>query len=94
MSLVAASELKAQLNIDHDLDDALLVSKIDAAEAYTASFIGSPIPSPCPATIKQAVLMLASFWYETREAAQFGGNAYQVPFGVHDLLNGHRQWVV
>lgn len=94
MSAVTVAELKAQLNLDHDLDDALLSSKIDAAEAYAAGFIGAPIPTPCPATIKQAVLMLASFWYEVREAAQIGSNPYAVPFGTHDLLQAHRAWAV
>ena len=94
MSAVSVEELKAQLNLDHDLDDALLSSKIDAAEAYAAGFTGAPIPTPCPAAIKQAVLMLASYWYEVREAALVGGNPYAVPYGAHDLLQPHRTWVV
>lgn len=94
MSVVTVAELKAQLNLDSDLDDALLATKIDAAEAYASSFIGAPLPDPLPATIRQAVLMLSAFWYEQREAALAGGNAYVVPFGVHDLLQSQRQWVV
>lgn len=94
MPALTVAELKAQLNLEHDLDDALLASKIDAAEAYAASYIGEAIPSPCPAGIKQALLMLAAFWYEVREAASFGGSAYSVPFGVHDLLRPHKAWVV
>lgn len=38
--------------------------------------------------------MLAAYWYEQREAALTGGNAYAVPFGVHDLLQSQRAWVV
>lgn len=94
MPSVSVSELKTQLNLDHDLDDALLALKIDAAEAYAASFIGSTIPEPIPAAIRQAVLMLAAHWYEVREATLTGGSAYVVPFGVHDLLQAHRAWVV
>jgi uncharacterized phage protein (possible DNA packaging) len=94
MSAVSVPELKAQLNLDHDFDDALLALKIDAAEAYAASFIGTAIPEPIPAAIRQAVLMLSAHWYETREAAMVGGSAYVVPFGVHDLLQAHRAWVV
>ena len=94
MPVVSVAELKAQLNLDHDLDDALLALKIAAAEAYAASFIGDAIPDPIPATIKQAVLMLSAHWYEVREATLTGGSSYVVPFGVHDLLQAHRAWVV
>jgi len=94
MPIVSVPELKSQLNLDHDLDDALLSLKIDAAEAYCSSFIAGEIPDPAPATIKQAILMLAAHWYENREAVLTGGNAYIVPFGVHDLLGAHRAWVV
>ncbi|PYF06737.1 putative phage protein (predicted DNA packaging)/uncharacterized phiE125 gp8 family phage protein [Rhodobacter viridis] len=94
MPSVTVPELKAQLNLDHDLDDALLSHQIEAAEAHVASFIGSPLTDPLPAAIRQAVLMLAAYWYETRETAQAGGAPYAVPFGVHDLLQPHRVWVV
>lgn len=94
MTAVTVPELKAQLNIDHNLDDALLAQKIDAATAYASSYIGSAIPDPAPAAVKQAVLMLAAYWYEVREAATFGGNPYRVPFGFTDLLQAHRAWVV
>ena len=91
---ITVPELRGQLNLDSEAEDALLSQKIDAAEAYAASYIGHPIPDPAPAAIKQAVLMLAAYWYEMREAATVGGNPYAVPFGVHDLLQGHRKWVV
>lgn len=94
MPFVTVPELKAQLNIDHDLDDALLSHQIEAAEAHVASFIGASLPDPLPAAIRQAVLMLAAYWYETRETAQAGGAPFVVPFGVHDLLQPHRVWVV
>ncbi len=93
-SLTPLSLLKSQLNIEHDLDDTLLQHKLEAAEGYCASYIGGPIDDPAPAAITQAVLMLASFWYEIREAAVVGGNAYMIPFGVHDLLQAYRKWVV
>ena len=94
MPITPVASLKAHLNLEHDLDDDLLISKLDAAEGYAANYIGAAISEPVPATITQAVLMLAGFWYEHREAAQSGGNAYIVPFGVHDLLQASRKWAV
>lgn len=91
---ITVPELRGQLNLDSEHDDALLAQKIDAAEAYCSSFIGGPITAPAPAAVKQAVMMLAAYWYELREAAAVGGNAYMIPFGVHDLLQAHRMWVV
>ena len=86
--------LQSQLNLEHDsYDYHLLTEKMEAAEAYCASYIGQPIPNPAPAAIRQAVLMLAAFYYESREAAT-DGNLHTVPFGVHDLLQAHRRWVV
>ena len=91
---ITVPELRVQLNLESEAEDAFLTNKIEAAEAYTASYIGHPIPDPAPAAIKQAVLMLAAYWYEAREAATVGGNPYAVPFGVQDLLQAHRAWVV
>lgn len=94
MPALTVEELKAQLNVEHDADDALLRQKLEAAEAYAASYIGGPIPDPCPAAIRQAILMLAALWYGVREASTFGGNPVPIPFGTHDLLRAHRAWVV
>lgn len=94
MPVVYLSDLEDQLNMGSGSDLTLLEQKIEAAEAYCASYIGAPIPDPAPAAIRQAVLMLAAYWYEMREAATTGGNPYTVPFGVHDLLQSHRRWVV
>ncbi|QLQ19214.1 MAG: phage gp6-like head-tail connector protein [Exiguobacterium profundum] len=96
MSAVSLPDLKAHLNLDHNLDDALLSLKLDAAEEYVANIIGVPFLDdllPVPATIRQAILMLAAHWYESREAA-LPGAPFAVPFGVHDLLQSHRAWVV
>lgn len=93
-SITPLTLLKSQLNIEHDLDDVLLQHKLEAAEGYCASYIGDWIYDPAPAAFTQAVLMLAAYWYEIREAAVVGGNAYMIPFGVHDLLQPYRRWVV
>ena len=94
MARVSVSELKSQLNLDHDLDDALLGQKIDAAEGYCLSYIGGEFPDPVPVPLLQAIMMLAAFWYERREAGALNCNPYIIPFGVHDILQAYRSWAV
>ena len=94
MPVITVPELRGQLNLESTDDDTLLSQKIDAAEAYCVSYMGGSTYDPAPPAVKQAVLMLAAYWYEVREAAVVGGNPYIIPFGVHDLLQAHRAWVV
>ena len=93
-SVVTVDEFKAHLNLLPDDDEPLLAHRLEAAEAYCASYVGGYLADPYSAAVKQAVLMLAAYWHELHEAAVVGGNPYQVPFGVHDLLQAHRRWVV
>lgn len=92
--VVTFPELRSQLHLDCDHDDALLAQNIETAEGDCASFVGGWITDPTPAAVKQAVIMLAAYWYELREAAFIGGSPYQVAFGLHDLLQTHRLCVV
>lgn len=85
--------LKQQLNLDHDLDDALLTHKLNAAEDWIGSYIGAPLTEPVPASVTEAVLQLAAFWYGQRESAS-ELRTLPVPFGVHVLLAPHRAAVV
>jgi uncharacterized phage protein (predicted DNA packaging) len=91
---VTIDELKLQLNLDHDLDDDLLIGKLAAAQVWVGNYIGTPLADldSIPATINEAVLQLAAAWYEQREATSYGSSGEAVPFGVHDLLAGHRLW--
>lgn len=81
--------LKQQLNLDHDLDDALLEHKLNAAEAWAGAFMGWPFDGSAPQT--EAVLQLAAHWYENREAA--GPSSTPIPFGVTELLRPYRDEV-
>lgn len=45
-----------------------------------------------PETLREAVLMLAAWWHEQREAALVEGGAREIPFGVAELLRAHRGW--
>ena len=47
--------------------------------------------SDVPDTIRHAMLMLISFWYENRENELIGVTSKTLPFGFVDLLNIHRE---
>lgn len=49
-------------------------------------------PQDVPATLGEAILQLAAWWGEQREAALVEGGAREIPFGVAELLRGHRGW--
>jgi hypothetical protein len=83
------------LNLEDGFDAPLLERLLETAEGHVANLIGATeLPDPLPPTITQAILMVAAFWYENREAATVGGSPYVVPFGVHELLQPYRKWVV
>lgn len=44
-----------------------------------------------PETLREAILQLAAWWYEQREAATMEGDPRAVPFSVQELTDGHRE---
>lgn len=94
--MTALADLKAQLNITDDADDALLERKIAAAEATVTGDIGAETPvayGTAPADIGEAILMLAAHLYENREAVLVGVGAEALPLGYDHILQAHRKWV-
>ena len=91
-ALTPITLLKSQLNLDHDLDDALLAHKLDAAEIWIGHYTGAPFAAG-DAALTEAALQLAAYWYEQREAASFDVSTKPVPFGVRDLLDSYREQV-
>lgn len=90
-SALNLSLLKAHVNVDFDDDDTLLQFYLDSAKEMVLTYVnrteaelvgtGSDWPKPA----MQAALMLASHWYNQREAAasvQMQG----VPYGFETLL--------
>jgi uncharacterized phiE125 gp8 family phage protein len=45
-----------------------------------------------PETLREAILQLAAWWYEHREAATLDGTPRPVPFSVEELVAGHREY--
>ena len=97
-------KLKANLILDHSADDALLESFLTAAISYAESYQhipeGTYTESTMPPTTEQAVIMLASHFYESRDGRTggfFADNpqaAQQVWNTVNLLLRLDRRWQV
>ena len=97
-------KVKANMILDHSEDDELLQRLIDAAVAYAESYqhltAGTNEAAAMPATTEQAVIMLASHFYESRDGSTGGFFADNVQAGqqvwnaVNTLLRLDRDWKV
>ena len=98
------TKVKQNLILEHSADDALLQSYITAATAYAESYQhipeGTYKETAMPATTEQAVIMLASHFYESRDGSTggfFADNTQassQVWNTVNLLLRLDRDWKV
>ena len=98
------TKVKQNLILDHAADDALLESFITAAISYAESYqhipAGTYSVEPMPPTTEQAVIMLSSHFYESRDGSTggfFGDNVQagqQVWNTVNLLLRLDRNWMV
>ena len=97
-------KVKKNLILTHNEDDELITGMITAAVAYAESFQHIPegyyAENPMPATTEQAVIMLASHLYESRDGSTAGFFADNVQAGqqvwntVNLLLRLDRRWKV
>ena len=97
-------KVKANLILNHSEDDDLLLSYITAAVSYAESYQhipeGTYQNAPMPPTTEQAVIMLASHFYESRDGSTGGffadnaGAVQQVWNTVNLLLRLDRNWQV
>ena len=98
------SKVKENLILEHDADDKLLERYITAAISYAESYQHIPegyySENTMPATTEQAVIMLASHFYESRDGSTGGffadntNAAQQVWNTVNLLLRLDRDWKV
>ena len=98
------TKVKQNLILEHSADDTLLQSFITAAVSYAESYQHIPenyyAENTMPATTEQAVIMLASHFYESRDGSTggfFADNvqaATQVWNTVNLLLRLDRRWSV
>ena len=97
-------KVKANLILEHDKDDVILINYITAAVSYaesyqhvTAGWYETNIMQP---TTEQAIIMLASHFYESRDGSTAGFFADSVQAGqqvwntVNQLLRLDRIWGV
>src|SRR5574344_1826768 len=97
-------KVKANLILEHDSDDELLQQLITAAVSYAESYQHVPenfySDNPMPPTTEQAVIMLSSHFYESRDGSTGGFFAdnvqasQQVWNTVNMLLRLDRSWKV
>ena len=98
------TKVKQNLILEHSKDDVLLVTYINAAVSYAESYQhleqGYYTDNPMSATTEQAVIMLSSHFYESRDGSTggfFGDNVQagkQVWDTVNMLLRLDRRWIV
>ena len=101
---VLLDKVKANLIVEYNQDDQLLESFITAAISYAESFQHFPAGYYSgvlmPPTTEQAVIMLASHFYESRDGSTGGFFADNVQAGqqvwntVNLLLRLDREWKV
>ena len=97
-------KVKANLILNHSEDNDLLLTYITAAVSYAESYQHIPEgfykENPMPPTTEQAVIMLSSHFYESRDGSTGGffadntGAAQQVWNTVNLLLRLDRDWKV
>ena len=97
-------KVKANLILEHSADDALLQGYITAAVSYAESYqhieAGYYTDHAMPPTTEQAVIMLSSHFYESRDGSTGGFFADNVQAGqqvwntVNLLLRLDRRWQV
>ena len=97
-------KVKANLILEHNADDELLELYIKSAVSYAESYQHIPenyySENPMPPTTEQAVIMLASHFYESRDGSTGGffadstNASVQVWNTVNLLLRLDRDWKV
>lgn len=97
-------KIKKNLILEHDEDDDLIRSYITAAVSYAESYqhleAGTYTENPMPPTTEQAVIMLCSHFYESRDGSTGGFFADNTSAGeqvwntVNLLLRLDRNWKV
>lgn len=65
--IVTVPELKSHLRIQYDEEDAYLASLIEQAQCAAEDYCRVTFTNPAPQTVRLAILLMASFYYENRD---------------------------
>lgn len=77
MSITSLEAVKVHLRVDHNDEDVLIQSYIDAAENHVNNWCNRNDPfSEFPPAIHAAVLLIVGDLYENREAQSYGKELY------------------
>ena len=97
-------KVKKNLILQHNEDDDLLTLYITAAVSYAESYQhvdeGFYTSNPIPPTTEQAIIMLSSHFYESRDGSTGGffadntSGSSNVWNTIHNLLRLDRNWKV
>lgn len=104
MNQELVGQVKANLILAHDADDELIAHLVDAATSYATSYQhlrGDYYEThEMPGSTRQAIVMLASHFYESRDGSTAGfwsdkPDAAKAMWGaVNTLLRLEREWKV
>ena len=83
--------IRAHLNLEDGRDTALLTHYANVAQAWVSAQTALPFDPDNPLMV-QAALLLVAHQYESREAVSFA-SAYQLPYGVTELLSSLKKRV-
>lgn len=89
---ISLADVKAELRITHNFEDALITRKIAAAKDYIEEIIGCKLESiegGAPAGLIEAWVKLTVHFYEWRGAA-IDGSMAAMPNSFDDLLRTYR----
>jgi hypothetical protein len=101
MAIISFDDMRYHLALTDDApgeDQLLLQGKIEAAQNHIERLLGFKIEEefggagqdPVPPALCEAVLQLAAWWFENREA---GGEASRpMPFGVAEIVAEYREY--
>lgn len=97
-SIVTLDDMKEHLALtgDQQDDDMLIQLKMDAAQSLIERMLGFGLierfvlAHDVPPDLREAVMQLAAWWYENREAVIERGAP--LPFGVAEIIDANRDW--
>lgn len=92
MPMVTLEEAKAHIKVEHDTEDALIQTYLDAAEGFVRRYCGQDFEDGVPPVIKVACMMVLAGMYENRQSVIMADRAssFTVNRLVYDYLEQHR----